>query len=138
MFDMSAAFDCCDNDIICNKMKIYGLADSTIQWFKTFLTGRRQCVEIGGALSIELEVESGFPQGGILSPLLFILLTSDLHLWLNHCEGEGFADDVTTSCSDPDENQVICKLEEDASRTLEFMAASMLSANPKKTKFLQN
>ena len=66
MFDMSAAFDCCDKDIICDKMRLYGLSEPSVQWFKSFLTGRKQCVEIGGVLSTELDVESGFPQGGIL------------------------------------------------------------------------
>ena len=114
----------------------YGLSGSAISWFKSFLSERKQCVEINGSLSKEVTIDSGFSQGGILSPLLFILLTSDLHLWLEYGEGEGFADDVTTSYSDTDENKVIKKLEEDAVRTLDFMAANMVSANPKKTEFL--
>jgi hypothetical protein len=39
-----------------------------LKWFKSFLTGRSQCVQYGGAS----------PPGSVLGPLLFILFVADL------------------------------------------------------------
>ena len=43
-----------------------------------------------------LELVSGVPQGGILSPIVFTLYTSDMELWLKHSGLFNLADDTTT------------------------------------------
>ena len=47
-------------------------------WLKSYLSNRKQVVSIEGALSEELDVSHGVPQGSILGPLLYIIYTSDL------------------------------------------------------------
>ena len=84
MWDLSAAFDCLDINILCDKLKIYGFEANTVKWFKSFLSNRSQRIKIGEILSKSRTLHSGVPQGGIISPLLYILYVADLQLWLKH------------------------------------------------------
>ena len=81
IWDLSAAFDTLDNELLCSKLEIYGFKEMTVRWFKAFLTNRSQRVKIGETLSDRLWLTSGVPQGGILSPIIFTLFTADLELW---------------------------------------------------------
>ena len=73
LWDLSAAFDCLDCDILCNKLSIYGFCNNSVNWFRSFLTGRSQQVKINNTLSSSKILLSGVPQGGILSPILFVI-----------------------------------------------------------------
>ena len=77
LWDLSAAFDTLDADILIGKMKLYGFSSNSRKWFKSFLTGRSQRVKIGSHRSKRVSLNSGVPQGGILSPLLYILYVAE-------------------------------------------------------------
>ena len=78
MLDLSAAFDVVDHTILLQKLEILGFNESSLAWFKSYLTERSQQVYIEGSLSEALYLEAGVPQGSILGPLLYILFTNDL------------------------------------------------------------
>ena len=78
LWDLSAAFDTLDVTLLCKKLKLYGFDDLSVKWFHSFLSHRRQKVKIGNAISNSVMLTSGVPQGGILSPLIFVLYVSDL------------------------------------------------------------
>ena len=61
---------------------IFGFEDKTIAWFNSYLTGRSQRVKIGDKKSSSQNLLSGVPQGGILSPLVFVIYVFDLSDWL--------------------------------------------------------
>ncbi|KAK1784423.1 hypothetical protein P4O66_001744, partial [Electrophorus voltai] len=74
---------------------LLGLNTSLCNWILDFFTGRAQSVQIGSSTSNTTPLSTGAPQGSILSPLLFTLLTHDcaaMHS-LNHIIK--FADDTT-------------------------------------------
>jgi hypothetical protein len=83
-----------------------------------------------------VSLKSGVPQGGIISPLLYIIYVADLEQWLKYAKAITYADDTSTSLSSGCLARVIAKLETDAIKVLKFMASNGLVANPKKTVFM--
>ena len=103
---------------------------------ESYLTGRTQKVRVGSATSKTENLQSGVPQGGILSPVIFIIYGADFEKWLKHATAFAYADDSTTSVSDKDFEEIKRKLQEDAENVLQFMASNGLVANPSKTVFM--
>ena len=71
VLDMIKAFDTMNHDILLNKLLGIGISSSSIAWFTSYLSNRRQVLHINSELSDPLPVVSGMPQGSILGPILF-------------------------------------------------------------------
>ena len=136
LWDLSAAFDTLDKDIFCEKIKLYGFQELTVKWFNSFLTGRSQRVQIGNCVSRKRSLTSGVPQGGVISPLMFVLYVSDLESWLKWSAAKTYADDTTTRTSAKNIQVMIKRMEEDAANVLAYMASNGLVANASKTSLL--
>ena len=78
LLDLQKAFDTVNHTILWNKLKWLGAHDLTIQWFRSYLTGRTQVTDIVGTMSEPKGVTCGVPQGSILGPLLFLLYINDM------------------------------------------------------------
>jgi hypothetical protein len=59
------------------KLGTLGLNISFCNWILDFLMGRPQLVRVGNSTSPTLILNTGAPQGGGLSPLLYSLFTHD-------------------------------------------------------------
>jgi retron-type reverse transcriptase len=70
-------------------------------------------VRIGNVISQIENLVSGVPQGGIISPLLYIIYVADLQIWLKHVSAITYADETSTSVSHTKLSRVIMMLEED-------------------------
>ena len=75
--DLSKAFDCMPHNLLLAKLQAYGLSSEAITLMRSYLTGRRQRVNIGSTTSSWLEVKKGVPQGSIPGPLLFNVFIND-------------------------------------------------------------
>ena len=78
LVDMSAAFDCVDTNLLLKKLEYYGFGRHARQWVWSYMTDRTQVVSLEGALSSSLRINVGVPQGSILGPLLYVILTNEL------------------------------------------------------------
>ena len=59
------------------KLTAYKFSNLPLQWFKSYLNGRRQAVPNGKGLSKFITVNAGIPQGSILGPILFLLFINE-------------------------------------------------------------
>ena len=76
------------------KLRTLGLNTSLRNWILDFLMGHPQVVRVGNNTSAMLILNTGAPQGCVLSPVLYSLFTHD-------CDSNTiikFADDTTVVC----------------------------------------
>ena len=59
------------------KLEALGLNLTLCHWVLDFLTGCPQVVKVGNNTSTSLILNTGFPQGCVLNPLLYSLFTHD-------------------------------------------------------------
>ncbi len=75
--DYSSAFNTIVPATLVEKLQTLGLNRSLCSWILDFLTGRSQVVRMGNNTSSPLILNTGAPQGCVLSPLLYSLYTHD-------------------------------------------------------------
>jgi len=79
LLDLSVAFDTVDYDILLQRLESsFAIADVARDWFRSYLSGRRQFVCCGGIRSSAVPLICGVPQGSVLGPVLLILYVADL------------------------------------------------------------
>ncbi|CAF1446819.1 unnamed protein product, partial [Rotaria sordida] len=94
-FDIKAAFDTVWFDGIIYKLCDLRLPDYLICYILSFLDNRTASIEIENSLSKSILLKSGTPQGSPLSPLLYIIYTSDsMNNVHQHTQHGLFADDT--------------------------------------------
>ena len=97
--DLSKAFDTVNHNILLQKLEHYGIRGTALNLFKSYLSNRKQYVQIDKCKSKTLPITCGVPQGSVLGPLFFILFINDLP----NCCPEGkirlFVDDTTLELS---------------------------------------
>ena len=78
LMDMSKAFDCLPHDILLSKLSAYGLTENSIKLEYSYLSDRKQQIQIGNIVSMWGKVQKGVPQGSIPGPLLFNVFINDI------------------------------------------------------------
>jgi hypothetical protein len=79
LLDLSAAFDTLDHGILLRRLqKTFGLTETVLRWFHSYLTDRVQSVIANGLTSKPSVLEFGVPQGSVLGPVLFIMYVQPL------------------------------------------------------------
>ena len=76
--DLQKAFDTVNHEILLEKLKHYGIRSKQNDWFRSFLTNRKQYVSMEGFFSQTKIVKCDVPQGSTLGPLLFLIYINDL------------------------------------------------------------
>ena len=79
LLDQSAAFDTIDHDKLLDCLrKWFSVGGRCLDWFKSYLSDRTQCIKIGSVLSEARKLKFGVPQGSVLGPIFFSLYTTPL------------------------------------------------------------
>ena len=145
--DLSKAFDTLDHSILLRKLTHYGLSQTAIRWFSSYLIGRRQLVEFDGTKSTLVSISTGVPQGSILGPLLFIIYMNDIHVASDKFNAIIYADDtnlLSSLCSfnvnlqgnATNMTELSSNINIELDNIQEWLNINRLSLNVQKTKFM--
>ena len=81
--DLKKAFDTVNHEILLHKLKLYGINGTCLEWFKSYLSNRKQCIVYdvynNTKKSAYLDILCGVPQRSILGPLLFLIYVNELY-----------------------------------------------------------
>ena len=145
--DLSKAFDTLNHAILMDKLKYYGLNETSLNWFRSYLHDRQQYTEYNGTCSDVINLTTGVPQGSILGPLLFIIYMNDIHVATSNFKAILNADDtnlLSPMCSFSSSNslnptnltEVTNNINDELSHVHEWLLINKLSVNVSKTKFM--
>jgi len=133
--DLSKAFDCGDHAILLDKLNQYGIRGVSHKLFSNFLHNRMQCTKIGVFKSSYKRISCGFPQGSVISPLLFLTYITDItkassfHTTL-------FADDINLYMSNSCFNVLQTTVNFELCKIDHWLRANKLCLNYNKTNFM--
>ena len=78
-FDFSSAFDCVHHNILLWKLKHeFFIQGDFLRLITAFLSGRTGAVKLNGIISQWIADKIGVPQGGSLSPILYLLYVDNI------------------------------------------------------------
>ncbi len=132
--DYRSAFNTIVPATLVVKLQTLGLNRSLCSWILDFLTGRRQVVRMGNNTSSPLTLNTGAPQGCVLSPLLYSLYTHDCTATHSSNVIVKFADDTTVIGLITDNDETAYRAE--VSTLTKWCQENHLSLNIDKTKEL--
>ena len=76
--DMEKAFDKVWTDGLINKLTNIKISHKMLKWIRSYLDGRTALVKANGFRSKTEHLTNGVPQGGVLSPTLFLIFINDM------------------------------------------------------------
>ena len=134
--DFSKAFDTVNHDILLDKLCHYGVRDNALDWFRSYLSGRRQFVTYNGVSSSTKTITCGVPQGSILGPLLFLLYINDLYNVCSTSVPLLYADDTNLFYKGKDIDTLVRGINFELGNISTWLKVNKLSLNVKKKHYM--
>ena len=95
-----------------------------------------QVMDSGNGLTKPANTKPGVPQGSILGPILFLLFINDLHLFIEQCDSDYYADDAKVHTSGKTKDDVEAKLQNNGNKTKQWGKQNKMNMHYEKTSCL--
>jgi hypothetical protein len=133
--DLKKAFDVCSHEILLAKLEKMGIQNVALKWFKNYLTGRTQQVDINGQLSESRNLDISVIQGSILGPILFLCYINDFWTATNLFSAL-FADDTTCCGKGKKLDELVLFVNQELQKIATWFRANKMAVNTSKTKYI--
>ena len=135
--DIEGAFNNINTETIVSALRLAGVQQRIIDWIEVLLKNRIIAAE-WGQIKVRKKVTRGTPQGGVLSPLLWILAINPLleTLSLQGIDVVAYADDIMLLTSGKCLNTLRDLLQSSLNYTQKWTSNCGLNLNPQKTEII--
>lgn len=135
-YDFKKAFDTLDTDTLLNGMDECGIGQPLNAWFRDYLTSRSYRVGVGDAVSEEVPVGCGVPQGSRCGPVCYLMHVNSLCGVLCHSSAHMFADDLCTLLAGTDLHEMCRLIQRDIDAVVKWSHDNGIVLNSDKIKLL--
>lgn len=134
--DLQKAFDSVKRSTLLKKLWCTGIRGKEYDWFSSYMSNRKQYIEMNG-ITTDLQVtEEGIPQGGNLASTLFLLYINDI----TECGLIGtpflYADDIVILYHNKGIENIQSQVNSDMIVLHRWMSQNYLKLNTNKTKYM--
>ena len=131
---MEKAFDRVWRDGLRIKLKQIGLSGKMNKWISHYLNNRKARTLVDGQYSRKVTLNNGVPQGGVLSPTLFLIFVNDLIKDLpRNVLAAMYADDLALWCTEEYLSTANYRLQESLNNMNSWTKKWLVRMNPEKT-----
>ena len=131
--DLRKAFDMISHQKLLLKLQKFNFAAKSIDWIRSYLENRTQCVKINNKYSNFKSYPKGVPQGSRISPILFSLYINDLPNVCPDVHTQMYADDTAIFYHGKDPGEVAVALSKAMNSISAWLTKNELSLNVDKT-----